>query len=202
MGLDTTSNLRHVQLEESYSKRLREVYKLQECPRTLDDLSKIWNQRLLASVQTERGKQSFDRMVRGELAYGETKTNTRHLVRLRTGRATNVYCALDALIESFFQDVDVESSCPHCKEEIKLKMLNRKIVTASPQSTALWLGVSPTGEGQTTEVLCPFINFFSSQNHAEQWRSDNPDQLGVLLTLSQAQDFITNALPHAQKGLE
>lgn len=191
------SELHSVSLEDSYSSRLKEIYKLQKGPRTLDDLAQVWKQRLTAALQTEKGKESLGRLSRGQLVYGETKAETRHLVNLRGGRTVHVNCALDALIEGFFQEVDIESSCPHCQENITLKMVDRQIVSMNPESTALWLGVSPHGEGPTVEVLCPFINFFSSRDHARRWRENNPEQVGVLLTLSQAQDFITKALPHA-----
>lgn len=189
--------LESVRLEESYSSRLKEVYKIERGPKTLNDLAQVWKQRLTAALQTEKGKESLDRLSGGQLVYGETRAETRHLVHLRSCRTVHVNCALDALIEGFFQDANIESSCPHCQENITLKMVDRRIVSVNPDSTALWLGVSPHGEGPTVEVLCPFINFFSSQDHARQWREKNPEQVGVLLTLSQAHDFITEALPHA-----
>lgn len=184
-------------LEESYSSRLREVYKLQQGPRTLDELARIWNQRLLNTLETERGKRQLDGLIRGELVYGGTTAETRHVVHVRNGKTVHVYCAMDAVIEGFFQDVEVESSCPHCDDSISLKMVDRQIVSVSPESTVLWLGISPKGEGPTTEVLCPYINFLSSPSHAKEWREKNPEQVGVLITLSQVQDFITKALPHA-----
>ena len=74
-------------------------------------------------------------------------------------------------------------------------MVDQQTVSIIPESTVLWLGISPRGEGPTTEVLCPFINFFFSQVHARKWREKNPEQVGVLLNLSQALDFIAKALP-------
>ena len=190
-----------MKLEESYSARLGNVYKLEKGPRTLDELAQVWNQRLLRAAQTPKGKQRFDALARGEIAYGECQAKTRHTVRLRGGRSVHVACALDALIEGVFQDVEIESSCPHCQDTITLEMVNRQIVATRPESTVLWLGISPQGEGPTIEVLCPFINLFASQDHVIEWRQDNPEQVGALLSLSQAHDFITKALastPHLQ----
>ena len=189
-------------LDKSYSSRLREVYNLEEGPRTLGELSQIWNKRILAAFQTEKGGQSLDRLTRGELVYGESRAATRHLVRLQDGRAVHVYCALDALIEGFFRDVEIESSCPHCNEIVSLKMASRQIVSTKPESTVLWLGISPRGEGPTTQVLCPFINFFTSKDHADQWRRANPEQVGVLLSLSGALGFVAAAFAAEALGIE
>ena len=179
-----------VKLEESYTNRLREVYRLEKGPRTLEELAQPWNRSFQSAFQTEKGKQFLDRLVRGELVYGETRTETRHVVRLGGERTVHVNCAIDALIEGFFLDVEIQSSCPHCEDNIALKMVGRQVVSARPRSTVLWLGISPHGEGPTTEVLCPFINFFASQDHEEKWREENPLQPGVLMDLSQAQTLL------------
>ncbi len=183
-----------VSLEESYSSRLREVYKLQKGPRTLEELALLWNRSLLGAIRTERGKQFLEGLTREEVVYGQTKAESRHLVRLGN-RGVHVNCAMDALIEGVFRDVDIESSCPHCKDSVALKMVGRQVVSVNPESTVLWLGISPKGEGPMTEVLCPFINFFSSQELTKEWREKNPEQVGVLMSLSQALDFIVKALP-------
>lgn len=180
--------------EESFGSRLKEVYKLQKGPRTLDELAKLWNQSFLGLMQTEKGKLSFDRLSRGKLAYGETSAETRHTVHLQNGRVVHVNCALDAMVEGFFQNVEIESSCPHCNHKINMKMVGREVVSTQPETTVLWFGISPHGEGPTTEVLCPFINFFTSDDHAKQWRGEKPEQVGVLLTVSQAHGFISKAL--------
>ena len=189
-----SSILDSVVLEESYSSRLREVYKLPSGPRTLDELAQLWNLGYSKRFAYERGKQVFESLKRGDMVYGETKAETRHVVQLRGREKVHVNCAIDALIEGFFQDLDIESSCPHCKDGISIQMVDRKVVSAVPESAVLWLGISPHGEGPTVEVLCPFINFFTSEDHARHWHEKNPEQVGVLLTLSLALGFISKAL--------
>ncbi len=187
--------MERVRLEELFSVRLKRVYKLEKAPETLDELAESWKKGFLRALETPKGKQSIDALARGESVYGACGTKTRHIVRLQGGPGVNVACALDALIEGFFQDVEIESSCPHCEEAISVKMVNRRVVAASPSSAVLWLGVSPHGEGPTIEMVCPFINFFSSADHLKQWQEENLEQVGVLLELSQANDFIAEALP-------
>jgi len=189
-----SSVLDSVVLEGSYSLRLGEVYKLARGPRTLDELAQVWNQRVQGALRAEKGRQSLDRLRRGDVVYGETSAETRHVVRLHAGRKVHVNCAIDALIEGFFQDLDIESSCPHCKDSISLQMVDRRVASLIPESAVLWLGISPHGEGPTVEVLCPFINFFTSEDHARHWHEKNPEQVGVLLTLPHALGFISKAL--------
>ncbi len=184
-----------VRLEKSFSDRLKEVYRLEKRPETLDDWAEVWKTRLLKGLMTPQGTEVFDALVRGDVVFGVTKSKTRHVVSQQKGGNVHVNCALDALVEGFFQDIDIESSCPHCEDKISVSMANRLIVSASPPSTVLWFGISPRGEGPTTEVLCPFINLFSSRNHLQEWRERNPEQVGVLLDLPQAHEFITNSLP-------
>ena len=189
-----SSILDSVVLEESYSSRLREVYKLPSGPRTLGELAQLWNLGYSKRFAHERGKQVFEGLKRGDMVYGETKAETRHVVQLRGREKVHVNCAIDALIEGFFQDLDIESSCPHCKDSISLQMVDRRVASLIPESAVLWLGISPHGEGPTVEVLCPFINFFTSEDHARHWHEKNPEQVGVLLTLSLALGFISKAL--------
>ncbi len=197
--IEARIRLESVKLEKSFSDRLKEVYRLEKEPETLSDWAEVWKTRLLRGIQTPEGKSCFDTVVRGELVFGATKSNTRHVVKLEKRGSVHVNCALDALVEGFFQDIDIESSCPHCEDKIAVSMASGRIVSASPLSTVLWLGISPYGEGPTTEVLCPFINLFSSQSHLKEWRERNPEQVGVLLDLPHAHEFIAGALPSSAR---
>src|SRR5437867_12433408 len=76
-------------------------------------------------------------------------------------------------------------------------MTDRQVVAANPTNTILWMGVSPGGEGPTIETICPYINFFASNDHAAQWRERNTDQGGVLLDLQEAREFLNEALSEA-----
>ena len=73
-------------LEGSYSLRLGEVYKLARGPRTLDELAQLWNLGFSKRFAYERGKQVFESLKRGDMVYGETKAETRHVVQLRGER--------------------------------------------------------------------------------------------------------------------
>ncbi len=190
-----SSILSRVRLEVPYAIRLREVYRLKETPKTLDQLAGLWRNMFLGMVGTARGEQRLNSLIKGELVYGACLVETRHLVKLSNGASVHVACALDALIEGFFQNVEIESSCPHCQQPISLKMSDRQVVAANPTNTVLWMGVSPRGEGPTIETLCPYINFFGSKDHAAHWREKNTDQVGVLLDLQEAHEFLNEALP-------
>ncbi len=189
-----------VKLEKPFSDRLKEVYRLEKRPETLDAWAEVWKTRLLRSLMTPQGKESFEALVRGEVVFGVNESKTRHVVRRQKQGNVHVNCALDALVEGFFQDIDIESSCPHCEDKIAVSMANHRIVLASPPSTVLWFGISPNGEGPTTVVLCPFINFFSSENHLKEWRQRNSEQVGVLLDLPTAHEFIAGTLPSSPPG--
>ncbi len=195
--------LSKVRLEVPYAIRLREIYLLKETPKTLDQLAGLWRNMFLGAAGTPTGEQRPNSLIKGELVYGACLVETRHLVKLSNGASVHVACALDALIEGFFQNVEIESSCPHCQQPISLKMTDRQVVAASPTSTVLWMGVSPRGEGPTIETICPYINFFASNDHAAQWREKNTDQVGALLNLQEAREFLSEALPEpyvARKG--
>ncbi len=187
--------LGRVLLDEPYAIRLREVYRLKETPRTLDQLAGLWRNMFLGIAGTPKGEQRLNSLIKGKLVYGACLVETRHLVKLSTGANVHVACALDALIEGFFQNVEIESSCPHCQQPITVKMTDREVAKADPASTVLWMGVSPRGEGPTIETICPYINFFGSKDHAAQWREKNTDQVGVLLDLQEAREFLNEALP-------
>jgi hypothetical protein len=168
---------------------------LDKGPRTLDELAQLF-----CVYTPTKGEKWWDALVEGRVVYGESQANTRHKVHLRTGRNVYVLCALDALIEGFFQNSEIESSCPHCKETITLTMTDRQIVSARPESTVLWFGISPKGAGPTKEMLCPFINFFASQDHVTEWQEQNPGQIGVSLDLQQAHHFVTRAMRSTNQG--
>ncbi len=187
--------LSRVRLDMPYATRLQEVYRLKETPKTLDQLASLWKNMFLGAAGTPRGEQRLNSLIKGELVYGACLVETRHLVKLSNGANVHVACALDALIEGLFQNVEIESSCPHCQQPISLKMTDREVVAASPTGTVLWMGVSPHGEGPTIETICPYINFFASKDHAAQWREKNRDQVGVLIDLQEAREFLNEALP-------
>lgn len=59
---------------------------------------------------------------------------TNHKVRLADGRMFSAMCAIDAMGTAFTfdQDVDVESKCSECGEDIKVSIRNGKLNTYQP----------------------------------------------------------------------
>ena len=66
--------------------------------------------------------------------YPVSAIKTNHKVRLADGREFNAMCAIDAMGTAFTfnQDVNIESKCSNCGEDIKVSIRNGKLHSYQP----------------------------------------------------------------------
>lgn len=90
---------------------------------------------------------------------------TFHTVILGNGEKFNVQCSVDALILATGvyadQNVSIDDSCFHCLDKVQIVTMKGKIIPQNSQTIRLYEG---TGCGST--------NFFSSEEHFQEWITD------------------------------
>lgn len=121
-------------------------------------------------------------------AYPFSAIETPHKVILEDGREVYALCATDALGIHFMlaKDVTILSRCPECNKEIRVAAKDGKIDSYHPDGTIEFVSNRET-DRFTAEALCPFINFFCSTGHLEEWRERNPEyRSGEIYSLSEA----------------
>ncbi len=180
-----SESLNTVKIPPDLGTRLRILDRLSQTPQTLDEYGALLQERIRKSLEEPGSREYFQEIFEGKKIFGHVKYETRHKVQLFGEGQVHVACALDALIEGFFQPIKIDSACFHCGKPVQVKMSKGIVSSIRPSSTVIWLGASKAGEGSCETYLCPYINFFSSARHIEKWRTKNPNELGIMLTLQQ-----------------
>ncbi len=165
------------------------MFSLRGSPRTLDELSSLSSRRWLERLHDPKLDRWFREVSSGRAIFGEVNYQTRHKVTLKDDRSAYTACALDALIEGFFQPVNIESKCFHCDQKVSLRMSRGKVSRVQPSTVAVWLGASREAACTCETEACPYINFFVSEKHVFDWKEKNPNELGMTLTLQQSLDL-------------
>jgi len=108
-------------------------------------------------------------------AYPFSAKQTRHKVAFPDGREIYSLCATDALGIHFMlgENIVVRSRCPECEGEMKIEVKGGKIASCDPKDVVEFVS-SGDHCGCTAKTFCPFMNFFCSKEHLEQWREKNP----------------------------
>ncbi len=92
-----------------------------------------------AMVQALTGKGIIVCSSAGEVtfAYPVSALPTPHRVSLGDGRTFHAMCAVDAMGAAFTfgQDVTIESSCGHCRQKVRVKVVGGEIETLEPPGT-------------------------------------------------------------------
>lgn len=87
---------------------------------------------------------------------------TFHEIRLENEETFNVQCSADALILALSayddQDMYIKDSCFHCLERIQLIFKKGKVISLNPKGIRLFEGTD-----------CGSTNFFSSEEHFQEW---------------------------------
>ncbi len=181
-----SQSLSDVEIPPDLGTRLRVLDRLSQTPQTLDEYGALLQERIRKCLEEPDSRAHFKEIFEGKKIFGYVNYKTRHQVRLSDERQVYVACALDALIEGFFQPVEIESTCFHCGESIQVRMSRGSVSSERSSSSVIWLGASKEGDGSCETYLCPYTNFFSSAEHVEEWRDKNPNELGVMLTIQQS----------------
>ncbi len=108
-------------------------------------------------------------------AYPFSAKETRHKVVFPDGHEIYALCATDALGIHFMlgENIVVLSRCPECEGEMKIEVKDGKIASSVPDGLVEFVS-SGDHCGCTAKTFCPFMNFFCSKDHLEQWREKNP----------------------------
>ncbi len=121
-------------------------------------------------------------------AYPFSAVATSHKVIFEDRHEVYALCATDALGIHFMLDknITIKSSCPECKNEIRIIVKNRTIASCKPKEAVEFVGRMKKC-GCTAEALCPFINFFCSREHLKKWREkDVQNNSGDIYSLNEA----------------
>ncbi|UCG36071.1 MAG: alkylmercury lyase family protein [Candidatus Bathyarchaeota archaeon] len=180
-----SKSLNTVMIPPDLGTRLRVLDRLSRTPQTLDEYGTLLQERIRKDLEEPGSRAYFQKIFKGTEIFGHVDYETRHKVQLSGKEQVHVACALDALIEGFFQPIRIDSTCFHCGEPVQVRMSRGIADRVKPSSCVVWLGASQAGEGSCETYLCPYINFFSSSEHVEEWQATNPNELGMRLTLQQ-----------------
>lgn len=109
-------------------------------------------------------------------SYPFSSLMTHHKVTFADGHEVYALCATDALGVHFMlkQDITVLSDCPHCGGEIRINLKNGRIHFCSPEEVVEFFGKRERS-CCCAKTLCPYINFFCSRQHIEEWRNENSE---------------------------
>lgn len=182
----TSPGLHPINVPTDLGARLELLFCLDGTPRTLADLTELVRARWFKSLRDPRLIQHFRAIRTGTEIFGAVSYETSHKVKAESGKEAYTACALDAIIEGFFLPIEIESTCFHCGQPIRIRMSNGVVSYAEPWSVMVWLGTSKGGACTCETDACPYINFFSSLEHANDWKDKNPNELGMPLTLQQS----------------
>jgi hypothetical protein len=175
-----------IQIPAELGARLQQLFGLDGTPRTLEELSDLVRRHWLKSLGNPRLNAHLREAYYGREIFGNVNYETPHRVKLADGRQVHTACALDAIIEGFFLPLEIESTCFHCDQQVRIRISKGAVIHAEPSSAVVWLGTSK-GDSCTCETdACPYINFFASQEHVTDWQDRNPNELGMTLTLQQS----------------
>ena len=136
---------------------------------SVDTVNKTIRKLLHADILSKRGGRIIS-------AYPFSAIETRHKVIFRDGNGVYALCATDALGIHFMlnEDITVLSRCPQCERETRVVVESGRINSYSPEGIIEFVSDRKDG-GCTAENLCPFINFFCSKEHLEEWKEGNTE---------------------------
>ncbi len=183
------SNSGSVQIPMALASRLRTLFRLSRKPETLKELGELSGEYIRKCMKEPHLKTYFQEIYKGQKIFGETSYKTSHRITLPNGNGVFVACAFDALVEGLFLPIAIDDACFHCGKPIKIELSEGRVVFVYPPSVVMWLGASRGNGSLCLENLCPYINFFISPEHVSEWKKENPEELGIMLTLQQSMEL-------------
>lgn len=93
-------------------------------------------------------------------------------------------CAWDAIALHFTleQDIEIESFCHDCNDEIRLILSNHQFVSKIPENTIIHFQEPASIWWEDIINTCfNTMNYFCSKEHLERWREKNPSKSGELI---------------------
>jgi hypothetical protein len=116
-------------------------------------------------------------------AYGMSVSSTSHSFYFGD-RAVNVWCAIDALGIPMVLGIkaEIRSKCSHCGNKISIK-IREKNLEEYKNDIVVFVGFSGEIEGKIIKDLCPYLNFFCSIEHLQEWKKNKSNVRGMSLSL-------------------
>ncbi len=176
-------------LDPRFAERLREIYKLDQSPRTVDEFGLSLAQRTTTHPQL---RDLFKLIKAGKAAIGECGEKHGYSMTLKDGRRVEVMCAYDALMTSVLQGTgDVHAACPHCGDDMLVLIEGTLVSKASLPSIMFWLGA---GLGDAPgNPICDHLHLFPDTQHLNAWISSRRDELGVGIPLTDTVQFLARS---------
>ncbi|MFY9300583.1 MAG: alkylmercury lyase family protein [Candidatus Nitrosotenuis sp.] len=143
----------------------------------------------IVSVLEGSGYLTFGKNVEIVGACGMSASSTSHLFYLGD-RPINVWCAIDALGIPLVLGInaEVKSKCSHCGDKIGIKTRGGDLEEYN-NDNLVFVGFSGKMEGKIVKDLCPYLNFFCSLEHLQEWKKSRPDIRGMGLSLPVAAEL-------------
>lgn len=135
-------------------------------------------------------KAYFQRMREGRVVMGETTADRGYSVTVPERGEVNVMCGYDAVITALVRgEGRAKGACPHCGEAMEIRIEDRGLASASPESIVFWFGTGPSdGAGHP---VCDHLHLFPSGEHLEAWLGARPDELGFRIPLEELVGWVT-----------
>ncbi len=130
-----------------------------------------------------KGVLTFDKENKITGAYGVSSLPTSHSFSIND-RKIHVWCAIDSLGIPFVlnKDAKIQSKCLHCKDLIDITIHGDKLEKFDPK-VMVFVGFSGEVQKKISEDFCPYINYFCSTEHLQEWKKKHHAVKGVDLTL-------------------
>lgn len=120
-------------------------------------------------------------------AYPFSALPTSHIVTFPTGHSVYAMCAIDALGMPSMLDSDatIQSACAACGAPIMIQIQAGQITEANPSEMVVIYAQGAADCCAATDQ-CPFINFFCSSDHSQEWQARNHHLSLKTMTLAEA----------------
>ena len=159
---------------------LQEFTKIGKAPTSIEIKKNLNIQNIEMVNKTIEKLEQFDLLQRrgNEIisSYPFFALQTRHKIIFEDGMIVYALCATDAVGIHFTlkKNITIVSKCPECGNDIKIIVKNGKIRSYDPKGIIEFLSFSKMC-GCIANRVCPFINFFCSEEHLKDWRAKNPE---------------------------
>ncbi len=133
----------------------------------------------------DKGMLTFDNENKITGAYGVSSLPTSHSFFIND-RRIHVWCAIDSLGIPLVlnENTEIQSKCRYCKEPISIVIHGNNLEKFNP-NIIVFVGFS--GEVQkASEDFCPYINYFCSMEHLQEWKKNRSTVKGVSMTIPMA----------------
>ena len=118
---------------------------------------------------------------------------TRHRVHLADGRNFYAGCAGEAsAFSAQFPGIEcrVESDSPARWEKIVSVWKNGTLISVTPSTTVIHIGMHPSEWSKQMIIACDRINFFTSPEEVREWEAAVPETKGIILPIEKAQEWV------------